>query len=379
MPALTVYAFLNRLAWPSSYVGRLLLIAFAGTHVPLIGLLLYVAITQMTWAAAVPFLSVALGTTLLGTALTLWALHRMLAPVLHTTAALDRYAADRTRPTLPTSYTDEAGRLMRHAQHTLTHLDDLLTFKNRMLGVIAHDARTPASSVRMASDVLADTLDQPAPDTDVVRTMTDVIRSSIDHQLRLMHTLLASARSSAMQLDAQITPCALDALISDLLQTARLHARQKNLRIVDDTATVRSLTVHTDADKLRQVLYNLISNAIKFTPAGGTVTLHASNQDDRLIFAVQDTGVGIDAAADNALFEPFAAHRRRGTDNESGSGLGLWICKTLTELLGGSIDVTSTPNEGSTFRVAIPHAPSQTHAQPVLSATVSNPNSKARS
>ena len=377
MPAVPsrLYALLHRLPRPASYTGRLLFIAFIGTHVPLLGLLGYVILSERTFAAALPMLGVALVMTLVGTALTLWGLHAMLSPIQATAQSLRQFADHGTSPALPTTFTDEAGTLMADTQHTLLHLEKLLGFKNRIIGVISHDVRTPASSIQMACDMLVREIDSEAPRASVTNKMLGIIDSSVRHQLELVDALLALAQHDEAKLTLTPSTARADRLIRDLTRQIKLLAVRKQIQLRHTVDLPELLTLHTDIGKLRQVLHNLLTNAIKYTPAGGEVTLSLFARKDTVVFQVKDTGIGIDAEVEKALYEPFSEHRP-GTHNESGTGLGLWICHAFTDLLGGTIEVESTPNVGTTFQLLFPR---KTLSAAEAHATASTPNSSARS
>jgi len=111
-------------------------------------------------------------------------------------------------------------------------------------------------------------------------------------------------------------------------------------------------TIETDVQKLEQVISNLVSNAIKYTPKGGRVHLHADVAEDHVTFRVSDDGNGIPESIKDSLFEAYSTEETSG--HNDGIGLGLWISRTFTDALGGAIDVESNPGEGTTFTVRIP-------------------------
>lgn len=116
------------------------------------------------------------------------------------------------------------------------------------------------------------------------------------------------------------------------------------------------LRVQADGDKLSQILLNLLTNALKFTPAGGRVELHRAPGDDRVRIAVLDTGIGIPAEKMQAVFEPFVQVRSELTREKSGTGLGLAISRDLARGMCGELTATSTPGEGSVFTQELPGA-----------------------
>lgn len=401
--SLFFYDRLARMQWPRSYQGKFLLVAFVGIHVPLIGAVAYVLFSstisfQETW----PLLGTLLITTGGGTAATFLALHHLLRPLPRTAAALRRYADQRTLPDLPTHYTDEAGRLMHDAQATLTHLDRLIRFKDRLFSMVLHDVRSPASSVLLAADAIADEMESSSPCPEAIADLLDMVRGSTRQQLAFTQTLLEQVRRDTVQLDVQLEPVSPAALLKQAADGNQLSAQRRKIDFQFEVDERGPRQMYTDARLAGQVLQNLVANAVAFSPNGGTVVLGTTLEDEHVTFSVRDHGAGIAPEELDVLFEPFQTGASRSevrsaapnaTDppadsagplaaaledpaalgeqmplgeedheisDEGGFGLGLWIARTLTRLLGGALDVESTPGEGSTFSVTVPHRADET-------------------
>jgi two-component system, NarL family, sensor histidine kinase BarA len=140
-----------------------------------------------------------------------------------------------------------------------------------------------------------------------------------------------------------------EALISVLKPLTEAKAITIRARVNPDVPIIE-----TDQPKLQQILYNFLSNAIKFSPAQGNIELHAGLSDERVKISVTDHGPGIDPSQHSSIFEKFRQIDGSVTRQHSGTGLGLAISRELTILLGGSIGVQSTPGEGATFWIALP-------------------------
>jgi signal transduction histidine kinase len=352
VPSLTLYRLLNHLPWPRSYSGKLFFVAFLGTHLPLLSVLVYVVVSKWSFADVVPLLLVVVGGTVVAGSLTLWALRQLIAPVLATAETLERYAADDALPDLPETYDDAAGQLMRHTQHALTQLDDSLRFKNRLLRVLAHDARTPLASIVTATDIIQANLDETPHDDSELRTMSEIIQQAAQYQMRLFEDLIQTTRSDAAHFQVRMDKVTLHTLMDLVVDDMRLLAQERDVDLAVDLETTEHMILETDVTKLRQVLGNLVSNAIKASDAGTRVDLGATVSADTLLLYVQDQGPGIDPDTRARLFEPFNDQSSSGDDG--GFGVGLWVGKTLTDLLGGDIDVESRPGQGSTFIVHFP-------------------------
>lgn len=354
VPSLSTYRLLSRLPWPRSFLGKLFFVAFLGTHVPLLGLLAYILIVGRSFAEVLPLLVVATVLTLVGCVFTLLVLRGLIAPVLATTDALEHYVADKTRPDLPTAYDDEAGQLMQHTQRTIEQLDDNLRFKNHLLRMISHDARTPLSSIVMATDIIQRRLDQDALRANILDEMTDIIHRSAQYQLRLFDSVMQTVQADAERFQIRADQVTLRTLIDLVMGDMRLLAQDKDVTLSVNLETADHMILRTDVTKLRQILGNLVSNAIKFSPRGSQVDLGATVSADTLLLYVQDRGIGIAEDVRMHLFQPFSDQQQTGTEDEPGFGVGLWVSKTFAELLGGGIDVESRPGEGSTFIVHFP-------------------------
>ena len=320
------------------------MVAFLGVHVPLIVLLVYVA-WGSAWSTALPLLLVALIATLGGTAVTLLVQNALLAPVLESSRALTSFLSDRTLPALPTDCGDEAGLLMRNTQECVTELAALIELKNDLLATLAHDARSPLTSIQLASQLGRSGLGSSGLEREA-HEMFALIDTAAARQLQLMNAMLVTALSDSGRLDVKLRPVRLDELVKKVGDLFAIQAAEKGVAFVIETNSVPMLQL--DASKTEQVLANLISNAIKFTPRGGTVRVGTISEGEEVGFAVSDSGIGIPEDLRGRLFVRDAGIRREGTRLETGTGLGLWICRTFTELQGGRIRLAETGSAAGT-------------------------------
>lgn len=348
-----VYRTFSRFSWPRSYAGKLLAAAFVCVHLPLIVLIGFVLAQQTAWALVWPLLLAVLLATLGGTAVLMVLLYGLLAPVRHATQALEAYYRDGTVPSLPTDYTDEAGQLMRSTQNTLTQLDSLLQLRARLLGVLSHDLRTPLATIQLATDLMTDELAETPPDTAMMAELATTMHTSIRHANQLTTSLLDAAQQGAT-LALRPETLSTTEVLARVVANVGLIARRKGVALSMDDQAQETLCV--DGSKLSQVLLNFATNAIKFTPRGGHVSLTATREGDAFVFGVRDTGAGFDARDTPRLFEAFGEVQTTGTEGEAGHGLGLWIARTFAERLGGTVRATSVPGEGSVFSLVLPRA-----------------------
>ncbi|QFZ86115.1 response regulator [Variovorax paradoxus] len=220
--------------------------------------------------------------------------------------------------------------------------------KTRYVAGMTHELRTPLNSILGYSQILLKGGDAALPPREAVQT----IHRSGEHMLGLIDGLLDLARIEAGRLQLEPSPLALPAFLDQVVQMVRPQAEAKGLAFVYTHAGRLPPWVHADVKWLRQILINLLTNAVRFTDSG-TVTLHVDARREVLRFDVVDTGIGVAPQDRQRIFLPFergAAGRRRG---EPGTGLGLTITGLLTSLMGGELKLASTSSAGSTFSVRV--------------------------
>ncbi|KAF1067663.1 MAG: Signal transduction histidine-protein kinase BarA [Variovorax sp.] len=219
--------------------------------------------------------------------------------------------------------------------------------KTRYVAGMTHELRTPLNSILGYSQILLKG-DAALPPREAVQT----IHRSGEHMLGLIDGLLDLARIEAGRLQLEPAPLALPAFLDQVVHMVRPQAENKGLAFVYTHAGRLPPWVHADAKWLRQILINLLTNAVRFTDSG-TVTLHVDARREVLRFDVIDTGIGVAPRDHQRIFLPFergAAGRRRG---EPGTGLGLTITGLLTSLMGGELKLAATSSAGSTFSVRV--------------------------
>lgn len=277
-----------------------------------------------------------------------------------------RDAAERALRSLNATLAAHVAERTREAQDAQAQAERASAAKSEFLAMMSHEIRTPLSSVIGYTELLAEL----TPARTSQATYVERIASSGAALLTLVDDILNFSRIEAGQVDLRPEPFALAALLDNAVSIVRPTACAKALELGVETDVAADAFVNGDQHRLRQVLLNLLNNAIKFTASGHVMLslrqLEGADGEPRLRFAVSDTGIGIAAEQQDRLFERFFQVASGGGREHGGSGLGLAICKRLIELMGGEIGVTSRLGVGSTFWFEIVLAP----ASPVRDADV---------
>ncbi len=223
--------------------------------------------------------------------------------------------------------------------------------KSRMLRAFSHDLRLPLNSISISTDLLMTHVEDPE-NAEVIES-EESIRRSLDNVVDLLNATLDLARIESGALPVEVTPFALEDALIECLASVQSAARKKGLQCGLEPMSNTSLIVSTDRAKLKQIVSNLLSNAVHYTDAG-SVVVRAVHQSGDLWIEVEDTGVGIAENDLPRIFEEYTRLAGSTRQRREGSGLGLAIARSLAQLLGGTLTVTSELGVGSTFRLAFP-------------------------
>jgi PAS domain S-box-containing protein len=242
----------------------------------------------------------------------------------------------------------------RHAHQQLEHAREAAEAasqaKSMFLANISHELRTPLTAVIGLADLL---LLERDPLVDRQREYLDGIASSGRHLLALVNDVLDLAKIEAGKPELALQSLPVHDAIHEGI-TAIVPLAEARGVLLEPAPGLEVPNVRADRVRLRQILYNLISNAVKFTDRGGLVRIRATHDGDRVAIAVSDTGIGIAASDLSRLYRSFEQLRLPSGDRPGGTGLGLALTKRLVEMHGGTIDVESELGVGTTFTVRIP-------------------------
>jgi signal transduction histidine kinase len=228
---------------------------------------------------------------------------------------------------------------------TLARMEQLFSSQQRFLADVSHELRTPLTVIKGNVDLMRRT-------SQVDAESLDSIEDEADRLTRLVGDLLLEAQVESGNLPLHFSPVELDTLLLEVFREMRILARSRvRLKLPE----IDQVMVNGDRDRLKQVFINLVSNAIKYTPQGGEVTLSLARVGENARLVVRDTGQGIPAEDLPHIFERFyRAEKSRSRSRVGGFGLGLSIANWIIDRHGGQIEVDSMEGKGTTFCIFLP-------------------------
>jgi signal transduction histidine kinase/CheY-like chemotaxis protein/CHASE3 domain sensor protein len=241
-------------------------------------------------------------------------------------------------------------------------LEQASRYKSDFLANMSHELRTPLNSLLILAKLLADNDNGRLSEEQVRYAQT--IQSSGNDLLTLINDILDLSKIEAGHMEIKPEPVAIARLTRDLSNLFTPVAEKRNLQFRIEVAPGCPNHIETDGQRLEQILRNLLSNAFKFTERGSVELRVGRASDGQIALSVADTGIGISADKQKAVFEPFRQADGTISRKYGGTGLGLSICRELVRLLGGTLALKSVEGEGSTFTVLIPETFSATQVRP---------------
>jgi heavy metal sensor kinase len=335
---------LRLISVPIMYRGNLLYIVQVGTSMESVGETL-----QRFLVLLVVAIPIALAVSLAGG----WFLAgRALRPVDKITLAAQRIAAGdlSQRLSMPAAH-DEIGRLAATFNNMIGRLDTSFRQIRQFTSDASHELRTPLTVMKGETDLV---LRRPRL-LDDYKLVLESNLEEIDRMTRIVDELLFLSRADMGEVRVESLPVAMESLVEDIHRQAKLLAQDRNIEVL--LGTVMPVVVQGDDLRLRELLLNLVENAMKYSYSGGKVEIALLNDGREARLSVTDYGIGIAPADHKKIFQRFFRTDVARGHTKKGTGLGLAICSWIAELHKGRVEVKSALGQGSTFTVVLPLAP----------------------
>lgn len=250
--------------------------------------------------------------------------------------------------TMDITYRKQAEQRMWEANEELKRLNQL---KSDFTAVVSHELRTPLSVMKEAINLTLEGIEGPVTEAQV--ETLGLAKANVDRLARLINNVLDFSRMESSKWSMIIEKTNMTALMTEVYTMMKIAARKKELHCVLELPPQPVFAI-CDADKIKQVLINLIHNAIKFTPPKGTITCRMMTSNSNIKFEVEDTGIGIHEKDKALIFEMYSQALSDNRRHAGGAGVGLAVCKQIVEKHHGTITVESAYGKGSRFTVTLP-------------------------
>lgn len=241
---------------------------------------------------------------------------------------------------------DEIDELVKLFNGMIEKIETLIKVMRSSLDNVAHDLRTPMARLRVGAEMAL----QSKEDLNLYREALSGCIEESDQIMKMLNTLMdiSEAETGTMKMNLEVIDFSI--IIDETVEVYRYLAEEKNIMI--ETNVPKSLSLRVDSNRIKQVIGNLLDNAIKYTPDGGKIEIKAYKEENYTILAVKDTGIGIPPEDLHKIWDRlFRGDKSR---SQRGLGLGLSLVKAIVEAHGGKVEVISKPNIGSTFKIYIP-------------------------
>jgi len=282
---------------------------------------------------------------LLGAGIIMWVGNRLNRPIDQLTAAVERLTRDDLVEPISIYGPKNIREMSRGIEQLRVRLKESDTLQTQFLRHISHEIKTPLTSIKEGSQLLEDELIGPINDEQ--REVTEILNKSTKELQSSIENLLSYNSAISVDKVKQRQTINLRKLVEEVLDKHALAVKKKRLNIVTDMRPARAFI---DRNQILTVFDNLMSNAVKFSPEGGTVQLSVKSEDDRAVFIINDDGPGVPDKYRTAIFDAFFVGKQATQSTLKGTGLGLSIARQYVELHQGTIELMNT-RKGAAFRV----------------------------
>jgi signal transduction histidine kinase len=283
-----------------------------------------------------------------------WLARGMTQPLRDMAKAAQEMERGDYRQRVVTASRDEVGQLAVAFNGMSAELESLERVRRDLVANVSHELKTPISALRAHLENLLDGVEQPEPET------LQVMLAQSERLGRLVDQLLELSRLESGDVPLRREPVSLRSLVSRVLSEIAVTRLRHDVELAHDVPDDLP-PIYADAERVHQVLFNLLDNAVRFTPSGGRIRVTASSRNGSVDVAVHDTGPGIAPEHLPRLFERFYRVDTARSRDEGGTGIGLAIARSVVEAHGGRIWAESEPGKGSTFTFELPVAASPRH------------------
>jgi signal transduction histidine kinase len=279
-----------------------------------------------------------------------WLARGMTQPLRDMAAAVRRMEVGDYTSRVHTHSRDEVGQLATAFNRMSAELELLERSRRDLVANVSHELKTPITAIRAHLENLADGIEQPDRDT------LQVMLGQTERLGRLVDQLLDLSKLESGEVPLELEPMTLASMVDRVISEFSVGRAVTDVDLVAEVPD--DLVVDADRERIHQVVFNLVDNAVRFTPPGGEVTIAAERDGDRVCMTVRDTGVGVAPEHLPRLFERFyRADPARSRDDGGGTGIGLAIARSIVEGHGGRITAESEPGRGTTLTFDLPAAP----------------------
>lgn len=276
---------------------------------------------------------------------------RMISPIIDITEAAHDINAENLDRRLPTGgHQDELGRMVVSLNSMLERLEDQFQRVRQFSGDASHELRTPLTILRGETEVAMRWAKTPEEFREILSSNVE----EIDRMERIIENLLTLSKSEVGELHLELREFSFSDLIQGLYIQSKILCDPKQISISLDCQAEKEIIIKGDELRLRQMLLNLISNGIKYTDEGGSLTIRFGLDGELARVVIEDTGIGMDTYHLSRIFDRFYRVDKARNRMDGGTGLGLSIVKWIAEAHGGTVAATSIPGKGSTFTVLLP-------------------------
>lgn len=247
----------------------------------------------------------------------------------------------------------ELQEMAKALNYMSSELDNFEQNRKKFVSDVSHELKTPLATIKLICDSLV-TTDAPAPE--MINDFLGDLSDEVDRLTRLVERLLTLTKMDSAQNSAEPTPVDFTVMLSAIIRKLSPNAESKNIMLYQDFSVTALEPIMLDYDKIWEAVYNIVDNAIKYTPEGGFVKLGLSKKNNSVCVTVEDNGPGIPDSEKEHIFERFYRLDDSRARDTGGTGLGLAIAKEAVQLHGGSIEVKNSENGGSIFSITLPYA-----------------------